>query len=176
MDLTKINFHESERLVGTSNYPMWAFTVERVFRTHHVWDLVTQDVPDNATGTSSVDTPSKSKADSSKKDSLKETGDKDTASASSLEDRREKCLTIFLFPVTATIKTSIKRYGKNPAVIWMRLKKRYGSTSSTRKLDLRRDLQSIKMTDGMTVDQFLHKIDTVITQLADIDEQVDNPH
>lgn len=40
MDLTKINFHESDKLVGHKNYLVWAFKVEQIFIRENVWDVI----------------------------------------------------------------------------------------------------------------------------------------
>lgn len=150
MDLTKLNFHESDKLAGARNYLIWAYRVERIFRSYKLWDLIVPPAPvAGATPLTAAEMLAK-------------------------EDRIEKCLNIYSFTVTTTLIPSIRRMGSDPAEVWTKLKKRFESAAEQRKMDLREELNNLKMDEGMTVEQFLMKLDLIVIQLADIDEDVDD--
>jgi hypothetical protein len=180
MDLSKQNFHESDRLVGPSNYPIWAFKVERIFRNYNVWDIVCPTSGDTSesfveVSKSSDVTPSSTSQDKGKSPA-EATPSKTKSSAKEVtqSDKLEKCLCIYSYTISSKLIATIKRMGvlKDPAQTWERLKTRFESSTTQRKLDLRKELRDLTMKEGMTVDQLLEQIDVVVTKLADIDETV----
>lgn len=169
MDLTKLNFHENDKLLGARNYLNWAYKVERIFRSNKLWDLV---VP---SPTSSADSSSQSTASSTPGGSKQKGPSKEEAKeAALLEERIEKCLNIFSFTVSSVLIPSIRRMGTSPSGIWNRLKQRFESAAEQRKIDLKDSLTNLTMKEGTTIEQFLIELDLIVVQLSDIDEEVED--
>lgn len=103
MDLTKLNFHETDKLMGARNYLIWAFRVERIFRSYKPWDL---RVPPQM-GNSSFGTTS----ESLNKATAKEKG------ILTPKERLEKCLNIYSFTILTSLIPSIKQMGTDPTII-----------------------------------------------------------
>jgi hypothetical protein len=69
----------------------------------------------------------------------------------------------------------IKSMGKDPAVIWRQLPLQLEGAETTQwQLDLRQELNLQKMTEGTSLDQFLYNSNSIIMQLPDFFETVDN--
>jgi hypothetical protein len=118
MDLSKQNFHESDRLVGPSNYPIWAFKVEQSFCNYNVWDIVCPEPntdisesyvtisKDSEVSPSSTSSDKGKSTSSTSSDKGKGTSEDttvqtiSTVKSTSHADKLEKCLCIYSYTIS----------------------------------------------------------------------------
>jgi hypothetical protein len=92
----------------------------------------------------------------------------------SLPDLIQRCHSIFSFTVHRSLIATVKRFGRDPAIVWAGLQNQFESQAKNRKLELLSELHSLSMSDSSTFDTFLKALDHIIVQLADVDEVVSN--
>jgi hypothetical protein len=189
MDVCKINFSESDKLVDASNYLLWAYHVETIFKLLNLWETVSPpSVSVNLNPDLDLDEPPPAGVVVQEQPPPPE-DDADVnvvepaqvviaperpaaLTASAVKKAKEKSMAILIYTVHRSILPLIKSIGENPAKVWSRLKTCFQSRAEQQKMDLMHDLQDIKMVAGTTVEQFLLLIDSIVQQLAAMDELV----
>lgn len=169
MDFSKLHFSETDKLTGPDNYLIWSHQVMRIFKRYKLWHLI-QPGPVTATAIpSQVETAESEPSTSTSRPQPQRVQSTHTVSD---KDDKEKCHNILTFTVHRTLIATLKGFGDNPRLVWERLQGRFQSAAEQRKCDLREQLNSLRMTEGTTVQKYLLDFDQIIQQLACVDELI----
>lgn len=177
MDLSKINFHESDKLVGHKNYLVWAFKVEQIFIREDVWDIIdptTATLASSTTASMSTVSTSASQTMATNSQSMAPATVTATGTTPTVRfdlKRKQKC--ILIATVTNAIIPTVKRLKDDPALLWTRLRQKFLSAALQRKIDLRNELQNIRMKEGTSIEEHMLRIELLLSELADLDEEVE---
>lgn len=164
MGLKKYGFLESDKLVGRSNYYIWAFKIEQVLDGLGLWEII--DPTSEAYGGSAED----------------EDGDlfilhRDISTRLTPQDfekKRKLAVNVFPASVSSDCILTVASYKHSPRDIWLQFKLRFESSALQRKIDLRDELRNISMSEDESIESFLKRIDIYVFQLTIIMEKVDD--
>lgn len=87
--------------------------------------------------------------------------------------RKQKCILILTATITNAIIPTVKRLKDDPALLWTRLRQKFLSAALQQKIDLRNELQNIRMKEGSTIEEHMARIE-LLSELADLDEEVED--
>ncbi|CAM6116227.1 unnamed protein product [Calypogeia fissa] len=165
LDLTKISFTEDDKLKGKSNYAVWAFLVEQVLRERDLWDLVDPQKTQNAAAASTS-------SDSSNTGTPDSQGG-DQAQINVLDSKkRQKIVSVIASTVTRLIIPTVQRLASDPAKLWLTLKRKYQPSALQRKLDLKSELNNMKMEESSSVEDYLRNVERVRVDLAGVGVEI----
>lgn len=64
------------------------------------------------------------------------------------------------------------RFRTEPDLLWIALKSKYESAATQRKLDLKKSLLDLKMSEGSSVQDYLHSIERHVAELGCVGESL----
>ncbi|CAM6115755.1 unnamed protein product [Calypogeia fissa] len=166
-DATKITFSDSDKLVGASNYMIWSFMVEQTLREKDLWDIV--DPPSATSAATTSETSTTTSTASSIAAAILAAASVPLPASTQDKDR---VIIIITKTVSATVVPVIMRFRDDPQKLWSTLKRNYESAALQRRLDLKTNLLNLKMTEGSSVQEYLHTITHHVVELARVGDQV----
>lgn len=167
-DITKIAFADGDKLLGASNYMVWAFLLENILREKELWELVQPDIlqPQPSTSSGTTAAPSTSSGTTATSSSTapttaaatstttigQSTSSATTTTQSSFTQKdKDRVIIIICKTVSSTIIPTVMRLRAAPDQLWISLKKRYKPAALQRRLDLKKALLDFKMNEGSSV-------------------------
>ncbi|CAM6112547.1 unnamed protein product [Calypogeia fissa] len=163
IDMTKVSFSESDKLVGAPNYPLWAFLLEQILREKGLWDVVSP--PKSTNGASS------SQSGDSSGTPLPPPPDPSIAAAE-IQKKKEKIIIIITMTVNRSIFPTVQRMRDDPAKLWVTLQKKFQPMALQRKLDLKTELTDLKMSEGPALEDYLKKLERIRMDLGNVGEEI----
>ena len=184
---------ESSKLQGPSNYALWAFKVRTVLQRERLWTIVSPDslpAPGDSTahsGSTSATTHSSTPAPAqlpatagltapipdapSTPPSAPPRAAHSTATSPSLpytpEDLRYKAIGIIVPTLSDSLVPHIMNL-TDPRLVWVKLRDLFESKSMNRRMTLKSQLYSLKMSEKSTVEEHLRNVSSLLAQLANI--------
>ena len=168
---------ESMKLVGPTNYVIWAYKVRMILMQESLWRFVEpSSTGDNtpsassSSGTSSAatnpGTPDPDSADTTTPslNTMPAVTNNNLARDTELRYRAGR---IIVSTVRDSILLSIIHL-TNPQAIWLRLRSMCDVRSSSRRLALKEQFYSLKLAEGKGIADHLQEINLLVTQLANL--------
>lgn len=85
---------------------------------------------------------------------------------------KDRVIIIISKTVSSTIIPTVMRFETEPPLLWNALKQKYESAATQRKLDLKKSLLDLKMTEGTSVQDYLQSIERHVAELGRVGESV----
>lgn len=145
MDIAKA-LPDRDRLEGSRNYLTWAFKVEQILRKEKCWIVFDPD-------TRALEA------------SLLNEEEKD--------EKREKGIIVICGTVSNNIIPTEKKLQNQPTLLWRALRDRYSDGALTSQMVLRDELSQVKITEAMTLEEYVSAIDELVCKLSDTDYEVE---
>lgn len=177
MDPSVKDVPESMKLVGPTNYVIWAYKVRMILMQESLWRFVEpSSTGDNtpsassSSGTSSAatnpGTPDPDSADTTTPslNTMPAVTNNNLARDTELRYRAGR---IIVSTVRDSILLSIIHL-TNPQAIWLRLRSMCDVRSSSRRLALKEQFYSLKLAEGKGIADHLQEINLLVTQLANL--------
>ena len=172
---------ESSKLQGPQNYALWSYKVRTVLQRERLWGVVNPDLLPGAafsamsaqSGSTTSDTQSHAPAAPIVVPSVSAPRP-EVAPASSVgqqanspEDLRYRALGIIVPTLCDSLVPHIMNLA-DPRLVWIKLRDLFESKSMNRRMSLKSQLYSLKMSDKTTVEKHLRIVSALIAQLANI--------
>lgn len=139
-------FSDSDKLNGADNYMQWSFKVKTMLLRDEVFDEVVSSAPP---------------------------GTAPTGEALKLFIKQKvKAISIFQLTVKNHLIPTVREFEDDPHGLWEHLRRRFESQAVQRRLILTRKLYNLRMTESMTVDQYILSVDEIRNELSAIGHKV----
>jgi hypothetical protein len=171
---------ESSKLQGAKNYAIWSFKVRTVLQGERVWNVVDPIIASITESTSSdhsafgsgsgvdIGAINTSEGDTTVcKEKQAATPLPASHPTSNLEDTKYKAMRIIVPTVHDSIAPHIMHIS-DPRLVWIKLRDLYESKSMNRRLSIKSQLYSLRMTEKMNIEDLLCTVSDLTGQLANI--------
>jgi hypothetical protein len=166
---------ESSKLQGLANYALWSFKLRTILQGEKLWRVVD---PDLASGTSSFTSRALSSTGhaastttnqgAAPQPSPTQTSPPTTSTAApDLDDLRYRALRMIITSVSDSLLPHVLNIS-DPRTAWLKLRELYESKSMNRRLSLKSELYSLKMSEKTSIEEHLKAVSILVGQLANI--------
>ena len=145
-----VSFREGDKLKGMMNYYVWALKMQAILRAEGHWGL-TEELQTHTTYPVTIDGEFYTKAQ--------------------LKKKRAIACRLILLSVADDLIDLIAEFS-DPALVWKTLKEHFHSGDQSQILTLMSQLQSLKLTEGGAVDEYLKKARELKNRLGNMGEKL----